>query len=252
MSRELIEPVEFFKIDKISDEVYNIGPNVVLKFNVSLSKVSNNKRYHFHKEYEYSAKNIDGQQSLVTIKRNFDYYLSIENIQKDSNGNKVFIRIGPQEYMIFKKSLDEAIAWFTDKKYAKLFVRDKGRLILMSPTPEFKIHNLPMQKYIEIFPIIIDRGMSNSDKEPGVRMILGNSSSYVDINVDRLMGLYYTISTFNMYQTAVIVLNYLQRPEFGTNRVVMESSFSPNKERRRANDNIDGRYVTPRLDEKLE
>ena len=102
MAQELIEPMEFFKIDKVSDDVYAIGPNVILKFNVSLSKTSQGKRYHFHKEYEYPSKDIKNQ-NLVTIKRSFDYYLSIENMQKDSNGNKLFIRIGPQEYMLFKK-----------------------------------------------------------------------------------------------------------------------------------------------------
>ena len=51
MAQELIEPMEFFKIDKVSDDVYAIGPNVILKFNVSLSKTSQGKRYHFHKEY---------------------------------------------------------------------------------------------------------------------------------------------------------------------------------------------------------
>ena len=180
MAQELIEPMEFFKIDKVSDDVYAIGPNVILKFNVSLSKTSQGKRYHFHKEYEYPSKDIKNQ-NLVTIKRSFDYYLSIENMQKDSNGNKLFIRIGPQEYMLFKKGLEEAISWFTDSKYAKLFARDKGKLVLVSPIPEFKIPNLPLRNYIEFTPIIIERGMAEADKEPGVRITLSDLSKFIDI-----------------------------------------------------------------------
>lgn len=249
MAEELIEPMEFFKIDKISDDVYAIGPNVILKFNVSLSKISNGKRYHFHKEYEYPTKGIPNQPTLVTIKRSFDYYLSIENMQKDNNGNKTFIRIGPQEYMLFRNGLEQAISWFTDNRYSKLFAHDKGKLILVAPIPECRISNLPMQKYIEIIPTIIDKGIANADKEPGVRIILGDPSSYIDINLDRLMGLYYTISGFNMYQAALIIVNYIQRPEFGTNRFVMEShhsSYIPEDGTRYGASGIEDRVVTPK------
>lgn len=246
MAQELIEPMEFFKIDKVSDDVYAIGPNVILKFNVSLSKTSQGKRYHFHKEYEYPSKDIKNQ-NLVTIKRSFDYYLSIENMQKDSNGNKLFIRIGPQEYMLFKKGLEEAISWFTDSKYAKLFARDKGKLVLVSPIPEFKIPNLPLRNYIEFTPIIIERGMAEADKEPGVRITLSDPSKFIDINLDRLMGLYYIVSCLNMYQAALTMVNYIQRPEFGTNRFIMSDQHLsyPEDGTRYGSSGIEGRFVTP-------
>lgn len=254
MAQELIEPMEFFKIDKISDDVYSIGPNVVLKFNVSLSKISNGKRYHFHKEFEYPSKGINEQSSLVTIKRSFDYYLSIENVQKDEKGNKLFIRIGPQEYMLLKRGLEEAISWFTDSKYSKLFARDRGKLIIVAPVPEFKIPNLPMQKSIEFIPTIIDHGISNDDKEPGIRISFG-SQSYIDINLDRLMGLYYIISCFNMYQCALEMINYIQRPEFGTNRFVMEQQhITPNIDSniKHGTSGIEGRFVTPKTTENID
>lgn len=249
MSQELVEAMEFFKIDKVSDDVYAIGPNVILKFNVSLSKISNGKRYHFHKEYEYPSRGISEQPTLVTIKRSFDYYLSIESMQKDDKGNKVFIRIGPQEYMLFKKALEEAISWFTDSKYSKLFAQDRGRLVMVAPIPEFKIPNLPMQKYIELVPVIIDRGIANADKEPGIRIILSDPSTYVDINLDRLMGLYYIISCFNMYQAALAMVNYIQRPAFGTGRFVMDSQhISRHDDAKFGVSGIEGRFVTPKGD----
>lgn len=249
--KELYEPIEFIKVDKISDDVYAIGPNVILKFNVSLSKVSNGKRYHYHKEYEYPSKFQDCP-SFVTIKRSYDYYLSIENMQKDENGNKVFIRIGAQEYMLFKKGLEEAISWFTDSKYSNLFVRDRGKLIITSPSPEFVIRNLPMNKYIQFLPIILNKGISNDDKEPGIRIFLGDNNSYVDINLDRLMGLYYTISCFNMYQSAAIMVNYLERPDFGTNRYVMEPMQTGYRDKilseqpKNGADCVNNRTVTPK------
>lgn len=244
------ENLEFCKVDKISDDVYLIGFNTMLKFNVSLSKASNNKRYHFHKEYEYQSK-LQGTSSLVTIKRSFDYYLSIESVTKDQNGNKVFIRIGPPEYFIFKQGLEQAIAWFTDKKYSKLFAKNGNSVFLTTPVPQFKIDKLPMQKYIELMPTIIDRGIASADKEPGVRMFMGSDSLYVDMNLERLMGLYYTISNFNMYQSALSVINYLGRPNIGTNRYVMETGYNPARQQD-INEStipkvsgIEGRFVTP-------
>lgn len=245
--KELIDPIEYLKIDKISDDVYAIGPNVILKFNVSLSKTSNGTRHHFHKEFEY--KTAGSSNTLVAIRRSFDYYLSIENMQKDSNGNKVFIRIGPSEYMMLKKGLEEAISWFTDKKYEKLFAKDKGKLVLVHPIPNFTINNLPMQKRMELIPVIIDRGIANADKEPGVRIFLEDDTKFVDINLDKLMGLYYIISSFNMYQSALSVVNYLERPEFGLNRIVMDSAMhtmnSSFKRSKSGSSGIEGRFVTP-------
>ena len=79
-----LDPTEYFKVDKISDDVYALGPNVILKFNVSLSKTSNNgTRHHFHKEYEYKPNG--SPTTVVTIKRSFGYYLPFESFCIFSN-----------------------------------------------------------------------------------------------------------------------------------------------------------------------
>lgn len=234
--------VDFFLVDKLSDEVYNIGPNVSLRFNVSLSKITSGKRYHFHKEYEYPVNGIN-EKTLSTIKRSFDYYLSIENNQKE-NGNKLFIRIGIDEFFIVKKNLETVISWFTSDEYSKLFVSSCGKLIMTSPIPNCKFY-LPQNKYLEFFPTIIDRGIANSDKEPGVRMYLSDPNYFIDVRINKIMGLYYSISTFNMYQAAQILINYLGRPELGTNRYVMPTGgrtfFSSDNEKNV--NTVEGRFV---------
>lgn len=247
MSIEVSEANEYLKVDKISDDVYALAPNVVLKFNVALSKISGGKRYHYHKEYEYQNKIIN--QPLVTIKRSFDYYLSFESQKGDDDGNKLFIRIGAQEYFYLKKGLEEVIAWFTDKKYAKLFAKDKGKLILTSPIPNFKISNLPMQKYIDFSPTIIDRGIANADKEFGIKIEFGDQPSVIiEITLDKLMGLYYIISHFNMYEAAAILINYNQRPDYGTNRYNMNTggrSF-PQDKTISGSSGVNDRHVIPK------
>ena len=238
---------EYMKVDKISDDVYALAPNIILKFNVALSKISGGKRYHYHKEYEYQNRTIN--EPLVTVKRSFDYYMSFESQKSDDDGNKLFIRIGAQEYFYLKKGLEEVIAWFTDKKYAKLFATSKGKLILTSPIPNFRITSLPMQKYIEFTPTIIDRGIANADKEFGIKIEFGEPSTVIEITLDKLMGLYYTISNFSMYEAAAILINYNHRPDYGTNRYIMGGgtgrTLPPEKSMSGAS-GIVGRQVTPK------
>lgn len=215
----LIDPMEFIKYDKISDDIYSLGPNAILKFNVSLSKItSDGKRYHFYKEFEYSSR-AQGYPSLVTVKRSFDYYLSIENVQKNRTlDEKAYIRIGPQDYFKFLNQLDTVYSWFTDKKYKNLFAKTKGKLILTSPIPEIAVGGYPQNKFLRFAPVVIDKGEGNDVMQPGIELDLSSYDNKVVMSFDRFMGLYYIIKTFDMYGTAQSLANYLGFPD-GMNRV---------------------------------
>lgn len=220
-----IEPMEFRRYDKVSDDVYTIGPNVILRFNVSLSKITNNKRYHFYKEFEYPnrAKEDTELNTLVTIKRSYDFYLSIENIQKDKvTDDKLFIRIGPSDYYRLKSQLDTVLDWFTGKKYKYLFARSRGAVTLVEPVPDSMVGGYPLDKFIGFVPCVIDKGYGSDKTQPGVRMILSNYDNFVEMSFDRFMGFYYIISNFNMYIAAQNLVGYLGFYP-GTNRFNMES-----------------------------
>lgn len=219
-NRELIEIMEFDKVDKISDDVFNLGSNMVIRFNVTLTTrpANTQQKRSFHKEYEYTNR---FQEKSVTIRRSFDYYLSLENVNKDINsGEKLFIRIGLGEFLLFKQALETAASWFSDSKYSKLFARDtKGKLKLAEPIPEVIVRDLPMDKSLRIVPTIIEKGMSISDQRFGIRIYYSEEyNGYADIEINKFMGFVYLISTFNMYQCALELINYLGRPEFGYNR----------------------------------
>lgn len=253
MPNELNNSEEYSKVDKLSDTVYSLGLKYELKMNVSLSKIGNDKRYHFHKEFEYPSRSSD-IDSLVTIKRSFDYYMSIESTQKTETGNKSFIRIGPTEYYAVKRGLDEVISWFNDKKYKNLFAKRDGEIILTSPVPEYVIRGLPLNKYILLTPIIIDKGMANEDKIPGVRMYLGSDEEINDMTLERFMGLYYIFSCFNMYQSALEMINYLGRPEFGFNRYTIgvnsPNNISVTNIPKTRKNGVEGRFITPKKSKK--
>ena len=214
----LITPItiEDERYDKISDDLYIIGSNVVLRFNVSLSKNNDNIRNYFHKEYEYTSK-YSNANTLITIRRSFDFFLSIENFKKDDiTGIKEYIRIGIQEIMLLRYKLREVLRWFTDKEFENLFGKKGRKLLILGRVEKICIDRLSMDKYLEFEPVVCD---FETESVPGVRIYLSSENNYADMSVDRFMGLYYLLESINMYESAQLMLNYLGRPENGTNLV---------------------------------
>lgn len=221
--KELLDPMEFDKVEKMSDDVYNIGSNLILRFNVILSKKIQSKdkdknKENFHKEYEYLDKDDD---NVVTIRRSFDYFLSFENIVKDSStGEKLYIRIGPQDFILVRDAFEYATTWFRKEEYKYLFVSDRNKLRIVEPIPHVEVNGLPMGKSLYIVPTIVEKNINGYEQKRGVRIYYSeDSDGFVDIDLNRLFGLSYTLNVFNMYQSALSIINYLGRPPFGTNRV---------------------------------
>lgn len=190
-----MEPIQFIKYDRITDDLYYLGKNVVLKFTVGLAYYKDGERYFFHNEYEYQREN----QNVVSIKRRYDYYLALEN---SSIENKEFIIIAPKDFIKFRKAIQTALSWFQDTKYSKLYATNKGKLIMTSPIPSCEINSFPGGKYIKLDPVIIDFGIAKEDKQPGVCLTLSDPNNYVNMSVDTLTGLDYILSCVNMISMA--------------------------------------------------
>lgn len=196
-----------------------LGKNAVLKFNVYLNYEHDKfGLQNFHKEYQYYNNRLGRDQ--FTISRQFDYALSVENISSSTeNDIKETILIGICEMSMFKMLLNAGMEWFTNPRYNNLYANKDGKLVLIEQVQPRRI--FCRSKYIEIEPIVyVDK---NSVYDLGVRMYLNSETNYVEMNLSRFCGLHYIIDTFNMYQAAITLINYLQRPEFGTNLVSFSS-----------------------------
>ena len=68
---------------------------------------------------------------------------------------------------------------------------------------------------IEFEPIICQ--YSDGTYKQGVRIYLNSNEVYVDLDIDRFMELYYIIDTMDMYQNAIILLNYIAPKVYGNN-----------------------------------
>ena len=96
----------------------------------------------------------------------------------------------------------------------------KKKLICLKGVVESAvISGLANNKYITIEPIVYQFDEA-SPQSPGVRITLGGPT-FVDMDVDSFFGLYYSIQNVNMFQCAQNMVNYLGRPEFGTNLMNM-------------------------------
>lgn len=198
-----------FKYEKITDDIMIIANKVLLRMNVSLAFYNNeNKRTTFHREVEYYSQKTNS--NLVNIKRNFDYYLTIEHIV-----NKDYIRIGITDIMKLQHALEQAYRFFTDPEYENLYVKHNGELILYMNVNPVIISGLSMDKYLKFEPCIYTDFRGES--QIGLRMYLSSENSYCDISINRLEAFIYTINNINLFESAQLMINYFGIPELGHN-----------------------------------
>ena len=196
------------KYEKITDEIMIIANRVDLRMNVNLASYINNKRIEYHREVEYYSQKA--HKNLINIKRNFDYYLTIEHLV-----NKNYIRIGLTDITKLKRALNESYKFFTEPKYKNLYVKKDGELILyMNPDP-ILITGLSMDNYLKFEPCIYTNFRGESER--GLRMYLSSEEAFCDISLNKLEAFIYIIESINLYESAQLLLNYIQRPEFGYN-----------------------------------
>lgn len=241
------EPFQIIKFEKISDGIINIGRNLEIRICANLAKNYNGTRYFFYKEYEYF---LNGSKH-VSVKRGFDYYISIEETVKPKERDKVFIRIGPSEYYGFMRIIQGAMEWFTNKKYQKLYARNGAELVFTtSSIPTEVLSNLPMGITITLSPDIMDNG---KEFKPSIHMLVETKGEMIDFyfTVDNLFGIYGALVNYNMFMSAQTMVSSLGIP-LGTNRVDLQddSNSNPLPQTIPTQNSINGRVIgKPKLDD---
>lgn len=194
-----------FVYEKVSDDIYWMG-NVVLRFNVVLAKPNNGGyRKPFHQEYKYQSKKYKDKENLATIRRTYDYFLSIENTSNYTYSEKEYIVIGVQDFLFFKNKINQAAAWLSN---SDIYRYKDNNIVKVGNVDPIIINFLSFNKTISLEPIVMksEAGLNCA----GIRMTIGsNRENFTDLSVDKYMGLLYIIDTFNMQIAAMTVLSYL-------------------------------------------
>ena len=216
--------------DRISDKVMWLGFGATLNFNVDLffkrkDNVSKeNIKENFHREFLYKLNQDDGTYR-VKILRDFNYYFTIEY---NLNNIKERATIGPDQIYFFIFNLKKVMQWFIGENGINtIFSKKDGKLFIPTHPEPIKI-NLAFDGYIEFEPAI---DSSSGYEVIGVKCYLNNDGIFFFMNSDTLFSLYHMVSTCNMYSLAQNILNYIGRPEYGTNSYNMVTGVSSNNNR---------------------
>ena len=201
--------------EKITDKIMYLSAEYILKFTVELNRKTKHGKENYHKEFGYSVDN----EYRVNILRDINSYLSIESLTR-ADANKIQVRIGIKDIYFFKSKLQQVVQWFINDQYKNLFVKKDDRIIIPTKVDSIIAH-VSFGQYIEFEPTTI---FFNNEQLIGVRVYLSSDSISFFMDVNTLLSLNYFIETFNMYQSAQILLNYLGRPENGTNYTDFNSS----------------------------
>ena len=195
--------------EKVSDKIMFLSDEYLLKFNVELNRHVKNKKDNFYKEFGYS---INGEYR-VNISREFIYYLSIESVKR-SDAGRLQVKINLTDFYFFKMKLQEVVSWFISEQYKNLFAKKDNRIIIPVKVNPIVV-NVSFGQYIEFEPSTTT--LNNGEQLIGVRVFLSSDNVSFFMRVNTLLALNDFISYFNMYQSAQLMLNYLGRPENGTN-----------------------------------
>ena len=204
--------MEFRDYNKITDTIVPLGSKAALKMNVILSNLGVNKDRSFHNEIKSDLG--------IKINRNFSYFLTIE--KKDDEFSSVMIR--PQDMVLLKEKINYIDQeWF---RSGKAFMIKQKKLICIKTNP-IVIQGLATGKYLQFDPIVYQNDETAS-VSMGLRITLGDPNQFIDIDLDKFYAFLYSINSISMFQVAQTMVNYLGRPEFGTNMYVMD--YTINKE----------------------
>lgn len=212
----------YLDYDKISDDLCWLGKSIVVRMVVGLSNKYNNERKHFHKEYGYES----NFGTLYTIRRSFNYYISIDHLQE-----KEGIMITVKDILLLRMKINEAFRWFSDGT----FVIKKGKLII-TEHKKCIIDGLACRKEMMLEPIILED--EQKVQSQGMRITLARTETYSDTSVNTFAGFVYLMNQIDMYGAAQNLINYIGHPDFGTNLYTFETPNYGNTNQPQPENNI--------------
>ena len=218
---------------RICDRVMILSKEVTLDFIVDLFFINDYKtknKINFHSEYGFY--NNDGKYN-ININRNFNYFLKF-NFKKWYNNSvsksNAVITINNIYFLIFK--LDQVLQWFKGDGVNNIFAKKDGKIFIPTMPNPIKI-NLAYDTYLEFEPCIMN---DNEQGVIGVKTFVSSDSACFFMDVNVLFSFYHMIKNFNMYLAAQNMLNYIGRPDNGTNFTDLSNSMI-NIKNKKVNDN---------------
>ena len=189
----------FNDYEKIQDTLLYLGTSFVLKFNVSLaSKDRYGNRKFYYSEYQYQSK-YSNYGNVVSIKRQFRFYMTIEEISNFQNN--VLITVG--DMPMLRGVLTTAARWIQGD--AIFGLNPDGQLRILEDVRTMM--NLGQNSGLLFEPVIIP--MPDGTSAKGIRMSINDEKNYVDMEARNFMAFYEIIRSIDMYNAACSIVSSL-------------------------------------------
>lgn len=207
---------QYINYEGLTDIVYPLSNTIKLNFTVKLAvpDKDGNRSFTAHKEFEFSGSKYNNRPRVISLKREFDYYLYFSDYLE----KELFIQIRLENMIMVQAVVQTLVNYFLDGSNWG-YTKDKKLVIKKKINP--MTVDLPSDKWISFEPIVVIKDNLTEDK--GIRLYLSSDDKYVDLTQNKFMGLAYTLISMNMYESAITMLNYFDEKKCGSNFV----TFNP-------------------------
>ena len=229
MIREVkAKPILLDDINKITNNLAWLSTNCVFRANVNLFNSSQKYgRRSYHSETSYW--NEKAEKRVVNLNLDYDPYLTIEQVRPTEAGFKEFIRFRLQDVYAFRRIVNNMLDVLNGDGYKKVYGLSHGKLILRThDTRAYSITTRPRGKYLLFSYDIME--MKNGELVPCIRMNLASETNYVLISVGKMMELSEVLYHLNVCTFGQLLVNYIGKPELGTNLYVVKDGLHDSEE----------------------
>lgn len=212
--------LDFMKYSKIQDILLYFG-DLVVKMNVVLYKdISKKGKVNFHRETEYMNPNTLTIDRNIT--RSYDCFLTIENIAPivvngKSIKDKLCVRGG--DIYLFKMAIAKKIFdMISDPD--RYGLDDRGKLSIVKQCSGIG-WNIGMNGTLDFIPGI-KYSTYTQESYPCVDIIMNNNPNNVSkVYLSQMYEFLHILDSISLHQYASELINYLGRPDYGTNMYSM-------------------------------
>lgn len=180
------------EFSRIEDILYSLTNYTHLKFQTKVTEYIDNRVKSNYNEYKTSTRNYGS----VVIKRKLNFYLTLENTNKE---NRQSIIILPEQmYEVLDKFNYIRETWFNPRNNLGIFGLVNEKLVVINQRATVIIQCIG-DKFLKIDPTVYKS--ENGDKM-ALTMYIGDTSNPILIFPEKFIGMTYLLSTFDMLNFA--------------------------------------------------
>ena len=225
---EMIQPEIKENISKITSSLLWLNFETILKMNVVMVKYRNNKELHYYKEVSYPRGNSSDRNLNVSL--DYDYYLSIESVNRIGKKRKnIYVQIRIQDILLFRDIVMDVYKTVREHFEDIYQINSDGIITGMKRNNDVLggMYNLAMGNSIIFKPDITER--SNDSLMEAIRFMFPKEKEYTVVDMNKFCAFVEIIHKLNLPMYAQELVNYVGKPELGTNRYEMKSDMDEMK-----------------------